>query len=148
MTPTPLSVLLSTFPHKIQAHNLLQWQTPLKLWRCNRPTLLPEKLKIIDFLIHVSCHFLVRTKCKDTLEPKQEIFIYMQDQCLSATSNVNLSPTQSNNIKILFKCDIWIESRTRITEWEIGASLVHYRISTSSTPLSKINKLTFTKIYW
>ena len=38
---------------------------------------------------------------------KVEILIYMQDQYLSATSNINLSPTQSKNIKILFKCDIW-----------------------------------------
>ena len=38
------------------------------------------------------------------LESKLEILIYMQDQYLSATSNVNLSPT-SHNIKIVFKCE-------------------------------------------
>ena len=31
--------------------------------------------------------------------------------------------------------------------WEKGASLIRNRIK-SSKPLSKINKLTFTKIYW
>ena len=51
-------------------------------------------------------HSSVGTKHKGTLEPKLEILIYMQGQFLSATSNVNLSLTQSHNIKILFKCDI------------------------------------------
>ena len=119
LTPPPLSVfpitLLSTFLHKIQAHYLLQRQPPLQSRRCNRPRLLPKRLKIIDVPVHLSCHFSVWTKHKGTLEPKLEILIYMQDQYLSATSNVNLSPTQSHNIKIVFKCDIWIGSQTRIT---------------------------------
>ena len=117
--PPPLSVfriaLLSTFTQKIQANNLLQRQTSLQSRRCNRPSLLPKRLKIIDVPIHLSCHFSVWTKHKGTLEPKLEILIYMQDQYLSATSNVNLSPTQSHNIKILFKCDIWIRLQPRIT---------------------------------
>ena len=58
------------------------------------------------------------TKHKATLEPKREIFIYMQDQYLSVTSNVNLSPTQSRNIKLLFQSDVWIGSQTRITAVE------------------------------
>ena len=119
LTPLSLSVffitLLSTFPHKIQTHNLLQRQPPLQSRRCNRPTLLPKRLKITGFPIQLSCHFSVWTKHKSTLEPKLEILIYMQDQYLSATPNVNLSPTQSRNIKVLFKCDIWIGSQTRIT---------------------------------
>ena len=119
LTPLPLSVffitLLNTFPLKIQAHNLFQRQPPLQPRRCNRPGLLPKRLKIIDVPIQLSCHFSVWTKHKDTLEPKLEILIYMQDQYLSATSNVNLSPTQSHNIKILFKCDIWIRLQPRIT---------------------------------
>ena len=41
-----------------------------------------------------------------------EILIYMEDQYLSATSNVNLSPTQSHNIKILFKFDIYMNQVT------------------------------------
>ena len=31
--------------------------------------------------------------------------------------------------------------------WEIGASLMRYKINTSSKPLWKINKLTFIKLY-
>ena len=119
LTPPPLSVfvitLLSTFPNNIQAHNLLQRQSPLQSRRCNTSGLPPKRLKIIDVPIHLSFHFSVWTKQKGTLEPKLEILIYMQDQYLSATSNVNLSPTQSHNIKIVFKCDIWIGSQTRIT---------------------------------
>ena len=114
LTPLPLSVLPSTFLRKIQAH-LLQRKPSLQSRRCNRPRLLPKRLKIIDVPVHLSCHFSVWTKHKGTLEPKLEILIYMQDQYLSVTSNVNLSPTQSHNIKILFKCDIWTGSQTRIT---------------------------------
>ena len=41
---------------------------------------------------------------------------YLQHcQYLSTTSNVNLSSTQSLNIKILFKCDISIRLQTSIT---------------------------------
>ena len=125
LTPLPLSVffitLLSTFPHKIQAHNLLQRQPPLQSRRCNRPSLLPKRLKIIDVPIQLSCHFSVWTKHKGTLEPKLVILIYMQEQYLSAVNgdqlgvNVNLSPTQSHSIKVLFTCDTWIGSQTRIT---------------------------------
>ena len=107
--------LLSAFPHKIQAHNPLQRQPLFQSRRCNRSSLLPKRLKIIDVPFHLSCHFSVWTKCKSTLELKLGILIYMQDQYLIATSNVNLLPTQSHNIKILFKCDIWIGSKTRIT---------------------------------
>ena len=145
LTPPPLSVfpitLLSTFPNKIQAHNLLQSQPPLQSRKCNRPRLLPKRLKIIDVPVHLSCHFSVWTKHKGTLEPKLEILIYMQDQYLSATSNVNLSPTQSHNIKMVFKCDIWIGSQIRITAVGNGASFLSYRTNKSSKPLWKINKL-------
>ena len=117
LTPPPLSVstLLITFPNKIQAHNLLQRKSPLQSRRCNTSSLPPKRLEIIDVPTHLSCHFSVWSKHKGVLEPKLEILIYMQDQYLSATSNVNLSPTQSHNIKIVFKCDIWIGSQTRIT---------------------------------
>ena len=119
LTPLPLSIfpitLLSTFLRKIRAHYLLQRHLPLQPRRCKRSRLLPKRLKIIDVPVHLSCHFSVWTKHKGTLEPKLEILIYMQDQYLSATSNVNLSPAQSHNIKILFKCDIWIGLQTGIT---------------------------------
>ena len=51
----------------------------------------------MDVPIHLICHFSVWTKHKGTLEPKLEILIYMQDQYLSETSNINLSLTQSHN---------------------------------------------------
>ena len=150
LTPPPLSVfpiiLLSTFIHKIQAH--YQRQSPLQSRRCNRARLLPKRLEIIDAPVHLSCYFSVWTKHKSILEPKLEILIYMQDQYLSATSNDNLSPTQSHNIKILFTCDIWIGLQTRITAVRNRCLLIRYRINKSSKPLWKINKLTFTKIYW
>ena len=60
------------------------------------------------------------------------------------TSNVNLLPTQSPNIKILFKCDISIGSQTRITVVRNRDLSVHYRIK-SSKPLLKIEKLTLQK---
>ena len=44
------------------------------------------------------------------------------------TSNVDLSPTQSLNVKVLLRCDIPIESRGRITAVETGASETRYRI--------------------
>ena len=119
LTPPPLSVfpilLLSTFLHKIQAHYILQRQPPLQSRRCNRPTLLPKRLKIINVPVHLSCHFSVWTKRNSILEQKLEILIYMQDQYLSVTSNDNLSPTQSHSIKVLSTCDIWIGLQTRIT---------------------------------
>ena len=119
LIPLPLSVfsstLLSTFLHKIQANYLLRRQPPLISRRCNRPRLLSKRLRIINVPVHLSYHFYVWTKHKNTLELKLEILIYMQDQYLSATSNGNLSPTQSRNIKTLFNCDIWIRLQPRIT---------------------------------
>ena len=70
----------------------------------------------------------------------------MQDQYLSATFSVNLSPTQSHNMKILFKCNIWIGSQTRITTvWNRGFTNT---LNRSSKPLWQISKVTFTKTYW
>ena len=137
LTPPPLSVfpitLLSTFLHKIQANYLLQRQPPLQSRRCNRPRLLPKRLKIIDVPVHLSCHFSVWTKHKGTLEPKLEILIYMQDQYLSATSNVNLSTTQSHNIKHSHTNVIYeLGHKLGLLRWENGASLMRYRINKSS----------------
>ena len=153
LMPPPLSAFLITFlskfPHKIQAHNPLQRQPPLQSRRCNRPSLPLKRLKIIDVPIHLSCHFSVWTKHKGTLEPKLEILIYMQDQYLSATSNVNLSTTQSHNIKHSHTNVIYeLGHKLGLLRWENGASLMRYRINKSSQPLWKISKLTFTKIYW
>ena len=59
--------------------------------------------------------FFRMNKAQGYFGAEMEILIYKQDQYLSATSNVNLSPAQWHNIKILFKCDICIGSQTRIT---------------------------------
>ena len=67
-------------------------------------------IKILDVPIHLSCHFSLRIHHKRTLQLKLGILIYLQDPYLSTTSNVNFSPTQSPNIKILFKYDISIGS--------------------------------------
>ena len=119
LTPAPFSVffmtLLTTFPHRIQVHSLLQMQPPLQPRRCNRPSLPPKSLKILNGPIHQSSHFSVRTHLKGTLQPKLGSLIYLQDQYLSTTSNVSLSPTQSPNIKKLFKSDTLIGSGNRIT---------------------------------
>ena len=118
MTPLPLSIfsvsLLGKFPQRVQARSLLQTQSPLQSRRYNRRSLPPQRLKILDVPIRLSCYISVRTHHKCTLQPKLGISIYLRDQYLSTTSNVNLSPTQSPSIKILFKCDISIGSQTRV----------------------------------
>ena len=111
LTPLSLSVFHVTFPskppsHRIQSHGLLQTQPPLQPQTCNRHSLSPKKLKILDVSIHLSCHFSVRTHGKGTLQPKLVILTYLQDLHLSTTSNLNLSPTQPHNIKILLKATI------------------------------------------
>ena len=110
-----LSHFWKCFPTKLRDIISKERQPPLQSRRCDRTSLLPKRLKIIDVPIHLSCHFSVWTKHKGTLEPELEILIYMQDQYQSASSSVNLSPTQSYNIKTLFKSDIWIVPQTRIT---------------------------------
>ena len=147
LAPLPLSVfpitLLSTFLRKIQAHYLLQRQPPLQSRRCNRPRLLPKRLKIIDAPVHLSCHFSVWTKHKSILEPKLEILIYMQDQYLSATP-------QYQSFTVKYCSNLIYESghKPAWLRWEIGPSLIRYRINKSSKALWKIDKLTFTKISW
>ena len=152
LTPLPLSVfpvtILITLPHRIQAHNLLQ-KYPLLLSRtCNRPCLPPKELKSLHVPIHLSYHFSVRTHHKGTLKPKLWILIYSQDEYLRTTSNVNLLPIQSPNVKILFKYDMLFKSQTRITAVGNRALPICYRINKSSKLLLKVDKLTFTKIQW
>ena len=62
------------------------------------------------------------------------------------TSNINLSATQSPNVKILFKCDIQLSDELGSLPCEIGASPIRYKINKSSKPLLKIDTITFTKI--
>ena len=136
---------LSKFSPKIQAHNLLQRQAPYNHEDVT-DLVTTKKAKnhwCPNLPIQLICHFSLWTKHKGTLEQKTEISIYMQDQYLSVTSNVNLSPIQSHVI------------------YELGHKLWHcggkwaftntvHRINKSSKPYGiwKINKLTFTKIYW
>ena len=120
--PLPLLVfpviLLSTFPHRIKAYSLLQTYPTLQSRTCNSPILPPKGLKILDLSIHLRRHFSIRRHHKCALQTKLRILIYLQDQYLSTTSDVTLSPTQSPNVKVLFKCDMSVESRTRIATVE------------------------------
>ena len=75
----------------------------------------PKGLKILHVPIHLRCHFSVGTYHKGTLQPELGILIYLEDQYLSTISKINPSSKQSPNYKILFKCDMSIDSRTRIT---------------------------------
>ena len=96
-------------------HSFLQTQPLLRSRTCHRSSLPPKRLKILNVSIPLSCHSSVRTHHKGTLLWKLTILIYLQDQYLSTTSNVELLPTESPSIKILFKFDLWIGLRTRIT---------------------------------
>ena len=109
---------LSTFRYRIQTHSVLQSQPPLQSRRCNRPSL-PPKLSI-----HLSCHFSVKTHHKDTLQPKLGILIYLQDQYLNTTSNVNISPTQSANPTLKYCLNVIYQSghKPGSLRWEIGVS--------------------------
>ena len=91
----------------IQAHSLFHTQPPLQSRICIRPSLRQKGYKI-----HLSCHFSVRTHCNSTLQQKLGVITSLQDPYLGTTSNVNLSPTQSPNIKILFKRDSSSSART------------------------------------
>ena len=65
-----------------------------------------------------------------------EILIYMQDQHLSATSNVNLSTTESHNIKHSHTNVIYeLRQELGLLQWGNEASLIRYRINKSSKPL-------------
>ena len=113
--PSPFSVfpvtLSSTFSHRIQAHSLFHTQPSLHSRSCNSPSLLPKRYKM-----HLSCHFSVRTDYSSTLQQKLE---WLQLICNTHTTPiVNLSPTQSPNIKILFKRD---SSCTAQTGTELSA---------------------------
>ena len=144
LTSPPISVFpvtpLSTFAHGVWAHSLLKTHPPLQSRTCNKPSLLPKELKTLDVPIHL------RTHQKGTLQPKLGILLYLYDQYLSTTSNPNLSPTQSPNVKILFKCARQSSHQLGLVHCGIGASPIHYRIKKSSKPLLKIDKFTLTKI--
>ena len=79
------------------------------------------------------------------VQPKLWILTNLQYQYLSATTNVNLSPTLSLNIKILFKCDISSCAQTGITAVGDRASPIHYRINKSFKPPLKVHRLNITK---
>ena len=143
MTAPLLSIfpatLQSTSHHKIPVHNLLHKQPPLQSRICNRPSLPPKWQQIFSVPIYLSCYFFVKTHHKSSLQPKLGILTSLQDPYLSTTSNVNLSPTQPCNIKMLFKRNSSsCSSRLGFLQYEIGASLINM----SSKPLLKVHKLT------
>ena len=51
-------------------------------------------------------------------------------------------------VKILSNCDIQSIYELGSLRCNIGASPIRYKINKFSKPLSKIDKITFTKIYW
>ena len=106
--------LLSTFPNKFSKRILFyshEYVTGLP----PPHSLPPKRGKILNVPVYLSCHFSVRTHHKGTLQPKLGILIYLQDQYLNTTSKLNLSSKQSRIVKILLKCDMSIDSWTRIT---------------------------------
>ena len=90
-------------------------QPPLHSRMCNRPGLLPKTLKILNVPIHLSYHFSVRAHRQGTLQLKVGILTNLQVQYLGTNSNISLSPIQSSNIKMLFKCDISSGGHTAVT---------------------------------
>ena len=109
---------------RIQACCLFSSATPLQVRTCSRPSLSPKKLKILRLPARLSCCFSV-TKSKGNIKLSffrkkirrvyqvgishhegtllsKLILTNMQDIYLSTTSNANLLPTLSPNIKILF----------------------------------------------
>ena len=79
--------LLSTFPHRIQAHGLLQRHPSSKSQRCHGPGLSSKRLKIFNALIHLSCNFPVKAHHKGTLQLKLAILIHLQDQDRAANNS-------------------------------------------------------------
>ena len=79
------------------------------------------------------------------LQSKLGIITNLQDQYLSANSNVNLSPIQSPNVKLLFEFDMSPFARTEIIAVEQRSSPIHYRINECSKTLI-VHKHAFTKI--
>ena len=77
--------------------------------------------------------FSVRT------QPKLGILTNLQDQELCATCSINLSPAESTNIKILFKCDISPCARTGISAVGDRALPIRYNINKSSKPILRLS---------
>ena len=79
------------------------------------------------------------------LQSKLGIITNLQDQYLCANSNVNLSPIQSPNVKLLFEFDMSPFARTEIIAVEQRSSPIRYRINECSKTLI-VHKHAFTKI--
>ena len=72
-------------------------------------------------------------KAQGYFEAKAGDFNLYAIQYLSATSNVNLSATQSHNIKHSHTNVIYeLGHKLGLLRWENGASLMRYRINKSS----------------
>ena len=91
----------------------------------------PTKAKIPWCPISPKLAFFCKTHHMGTLQRKLGILICLKGQYLSSTYNVSLSPKQSPNIKILFKCDMSIGSQSRITvagDWGFTDTLQGYYV--------------------
>ena len=111
MMPQPVLVfpvtLPSTIPHKTQAHNPLHIRNPLY---SHEPVIDPVyHQKSIEF---TSCHF---SHYNSTLQQKVRAIANLHGPYLRTICDVNLSPTQSRNIKILFKRDSSSRARTGLS---------------------------------
>ena len=106
-----LSFFRARSPHGIHVLSLLHTQLPLQSQTCSRRSLTRKGYKI-----HLIRHFSVRTYYNSTFQPKLGTLINLQDPYLRTTSSVNLSPTQSPNIKLLFKRGCSSGARTWLLE--------------------------------
>ena len=136
-------MLPSMFPHRIQAHNLLHKQPPLQSRTCVRPSL-PSK----DYKIHLSCHLQENTTT--VLCSIRGYNQFARPIARRTTSIANLSPTQSPNIKILFKRGVSLPPGLELgcLRWGIGASSIFYKDLCVSKQLIKRYKFILRAIWW
>ena len=74
----------------------------------------------------------MRTKHRSNLKPELEIFICMQDQYLSATSNVSLTQHSHKTLKLCSDVIYELGHKLVSLQWEIGTPQIRYRINNSS----------------
>ena len=98
-----MSHFRATFPHQIQAHSL---------HICNP---FYSHGPAINPVYHQKAIKLTSCQANNTLRQKVRATVNLQGPYLRITSDVNLSPTQSPNIKILFKRDSSFRARTRLS---------------------------------
>ena len=126
MSP-PVLVFLVILPsasfHRIKAHSLPHIQLFLQLRPCDKLVLLPKTYKI-----HPSSNFSIRT-LQLCFGAKRRGYNQFGG---SITSNVNLSPTPSPNIKILFSVILVLELKLDCLRWSLGTLPLCYTIYMST----------------